>query len=282
MFRLIRTLNNNAALVKNVNGDQAVVMGLGITFQKKKGDIIYDEKIEKIFSLKNEEAKENFLLLLKDVPMDFISATYDIIELLVKEFHYPVQNYLYVTLTDHIYCSYKTIKHGTYQESRLPDISKEYPMEYQMGSIALAELRKRLLNQFPDDEIARIALHFINAKGQDETDSGQLSKNFSRDILEQIKQELSTHGITRQNSNENYYDRLMVHLTYFLNALDRKESQNSSILNIEEQVKQEYPTAYEIGSGIYDLISRETGQGLQAGEKVYLVLHIQRIIDKEE
>lgn len=282
MFRLIRTLNNNAALVKNDKGDQAVVMGLGITFQKKKGDIIYDDNIEKIFSLTNEEAKENFLLLLKDVPMDFISVTYDIIELLIKEFHYPVQNYLYVTLTDHIYCSYKAIKNGTYQESRLPDISKEYPREYQMGSIALAELRKRLLKQFPDDEIARIALHFINAKGQDETDNGYISKDFSKDILEQIEQELSAHGITRQNSNENYYDRLMIHLTYFLNALNRKDSQTNSIVNIEEEVKREYPIAYEIGSGIYDLIARVTGQNLQTGEKVYLVLHIQRIMDRGE
>ncbi|KHD45496.1 PRD domain-containing protein [Streptococcus hongkongensis] len=282
MFRLIRTLNNNAALVKNNNGDQAVVMGLGITFHKKKGDVIYANKIEKIFALKNEEAKENFLLLLKDVPMDFISVTYDIIELLVKEFHYPVQNYLYVTLTDHIYCSYKAIKNGSYQESRLPDISKEYPKEYEMGSIALTELRKRLLKQFPDDEIARIALHFINAKGQDEANSGHLRRDFSREILEQIEQELSAHGITRQNSNENYYDRLMIHLTYFLNTLDRKDSQNNSILNIEDQVKREYPTAYTIGCDIYHLIGQATGQELQAGEKIYLVLHIQRIIDKGE
>ncbi len=37
MFRIIQSLNNNAALVKNEHGEQAVVMGLGITFQKKKG-----------------------------------------------------------------------------------------------------------------------------------------------------------------------------------------------------------------------------------------------------
>ena len=33
MFRIIQSLNNNAALVKNEKGEQAVVMGLGITFQ---------------------------------------------------------------------------------------------------------------------------------------------------------------------------------------------------------------------------------------------------------
>ncbi|HFR3747608.1 TPA: CAT RNA binding domain-containing protein, partial [Streptococcus suis] len=51
MFRIIQSLNNNAALVKNEHGEQAVVMGLGITFQKKKGDLIVKDKIENIFSL---------------------------------------------------------------------------------------------------------------------------------------------------------------------------------------------------------------------------------------
>lgn len=36
MFRIVQALNNNVALVKNEQDDQAVVMGLGIVFQKKK------------------------------------------------------------------------------------------------------------------------------------------------------------------------------------------------------------------------------------------------------
>ena len=40
MFRIVQALNNNVALVKNEQDEQAVVMGLGIVFQKKKGDLI--------------------------------------------------------------------------------------------------------------------------------------------------------------------------------------------------------------------------------------------------
>lgn len=36
MFRIVQVLNNNVALVKNEQDAQAVVMGLGIVFQKKK------------------------------------------------------------------------------------------------------------------------------------------------------------------------------------------------------------------------------------------------------
>lgn len=76
MYRLLKSLNNNVALVKDEQGQQAVVMGLGIIHNKKKGDIIPDARIEKLFSLKNEESKESFLLLLRDMPLDFIKVSY--------------------------------------------------------------------------------------------------------------------------------------------------------------------------------------------------------------
>lgn len=90
MYKLIRSLNNNAALVKDKQNNEAVIMGLGITFQKKKGDLIREEKVEKIFLIKNNETKENLLMLLKDVPLDFVSVTFEVIDQLVAQFHYPV------------------------------------------------------------------------------------------------------------------------------------------------------------------------------------------------
>ncbi len=60
MFRIIQSLNNNAALVKNEKGEQAVVIGLGITFQKKKGDLVVKEKIENIFALKTLKLRKIF------------------------------------------------------------------------------------------------------------------------------------------------------------------------------------------------------------------------------
>ena len=216
MFRIIQSLNNNAALVRNEHGEQAVVMGLGITFQKKKGDLIVKDKIENIFSLKNDEAKENFLTLLKDIPLDFISATYTVINHLVTTYHYPVQEYLYVTLTDHIYCAYQAVLKNTYQESKLPNISAEYPLEYKMAREALAMFREKLLKDFPNDEIGRIALHLINAKGETIHPTSE-EQDISKKIITDVEQILTENGIKRSKENSNFYDRFMIHLSYFLN-----------------------------------------------------------------
>ncbi len=277
MFRIIQSLNNNAALVKNEHGEQAVVMGLGIAFQKKKGDLIVKDKIENIFSLKNDEAKESFLTLLKDIPLDFISATYTVINHLVATYHYPVQEYLYVTLTDHIYCAYQAVLKNTYQESKLSNISAEYPLEYNMAREALAIFREKLLKDFPNDEIGRIALHLINAKGETIHPTSE-EHDISKKIIAEVEQILTENGIKRSKENSNFYDRFMIHLSYFLNYLDRSHQSNESIASLEQYIKLQNPRAYLIGSQIFEMITTLVDEPVNDSERFYIVLHIQRLL----
>lgn len=277
MYRIVQALNNNVALVKNKYGEQAVVMGLGITYKKSKGDLIVSDKIEKVFSLKSSESKENFLTLLRDVPLDFITVTYDVIDSLSSKYHYPVQEYLYVTLTDHIYCSYKAILDNTYQKSDICQLSQEYQEEYQMATEALAIFRSKLLADFPDDEIGKIALHFINAKSL-KVDDKKLKVRTAKTILEQVQKILEQYDIKRTKTNVNFYDRLMVHLTYFIEYLDRSRDDNLSLLEMEYQIKQTYPKAYQIADEIYRIITTETGIDNYRSERFYIALHIQRLL----
>ena len=123
MYRILNPMNHNVSLVRNDKGEEVIVIGKGIAFGKKKGDLIAEDQVEKIFRMKTEESRENFMALLKDVPLDFITVTYEIIDKLSKKYHYPIQEYLYVILTDHIYCSYQALTQGRYKDSNLPDIS---------------------------------------------------------------------------------------------------------------------------------------------------------------
>ena len=42
--------------------------------------------------------------------------------------------------------------------------------------------------------------------------------------------------------------------------------------------KMTYPQAYQIGSDIYHIIAQKTGIDLYRSERVYLMLHIQRLL----
>ena len=258
MYRIVHPMNNNVALAKNEHHEEVMLIGSGIAFNKKKGDVVLESKIEKIFHLRTEESKENFVALLKDVPLDFITITYDIIESLSKKYNYPVQEYIYITLADHIYCAYQAVIQGNYKQSDLPDASDKYPIPYQISKEAVDIYRERILDSFPDDEISRIAFHFINAEGTTST-VGQQHLDQRKELLILVEAELRRNEIRRTQEN-------------------RSRDDNRSLREMETQIRLTYPKAYKIATGIYDIISRETGVDLYQSERVYLVLHIQRLL----
>ena len=57
--------------------------------------------------MKTEESRENFQTLLRDIPLDILTIGYSTIDEVVEKYHFPIQEYLYVTLTDHLYSVYK-------------------------------------------------------------------------------------------------------------------------------------------------------------------------------
>lgn len=96
--------------------------------------------------------------------------------------------------------------------------------------------------------------------------------------MELVEEELSSSGIKRSVDNGNLYDRLMIHLTYLINRLQTNQQDETSLINMEEFVKSDYPQAYQIGQAIYDVIEKELDIDLSRSERVYLVIHIQRLL----
>ena len=277
MYRILKLLNHNVSLVRNPKGEELIVIGKGISFGKKKGDMIPENQVEKIFRMKTEESQENFQALLRDIPLDILTICYGAIDEVIERYHFPIEEYLYVTLTDHIYSVYKKLLNGTYQKSYLPDIFKEYVTEFDMARDTVHILNEKLSVVFPDDEISRIALHYINAKG-DKVVKENVAENVSKRVLDIVETELSKFHIERNAKNSNLYDRLMIHLSYLVNRLQTNNEDMNSLIPLEEHLKLDYPEAYKIGQKIYQVIARELNIDLSRSERVYLTLHIQRLL----
>ena len=159
----------------------------------------------------------------------------------------------------------------------MPDISAKYPIAFQIAKEAFEIYRQKLTDHFPEDEIIRIAYHFINAEGENEVELVE-SIDKRKEILRNVEEVLKSYAIQRTKENNHFYDRFMIHLNYFLDYLDRSRDDNQSLLDMEDHIKQSYPKAFEIGSKIYDVITQYTGLDLYKSERVYLVLHIQRLL----
>ena len=101
-MKIKKILNNNAIISENDQTEEIIITGKGIAFGKKAGDLIDRDKIEKTFILKHNETSEKFKLLLEDIPVDYVSISYEIIEYAKNILNVQFNDFIYVTLTDHL------------------------------------------------------------------------------------------------------------------------------------------------------------------------------------
>ena len=268
-----KIFNNNAIVAKDSDNRELVVMGRGIGFKKSVGEKVDETLIEKTFILKQKDASEKFKLLLEDIPSEYVSICYDIIEDAKNMLNTKLKDYIYVSLTDHIYNAIKMFDEGLENPNPLIwEIKKFYPKEFQVGLKALEFIEDELNKKLPDDEAGNIALHLINA---------QINSSFNKveNVAEQTKKihdilniVMYTYGIVLDEKSISY-ERFITHLRFFFQRLNKKEQVKEVDDYLFKKVKTKYKKAYDCMLKIEKYLETE----LSNEEKLYLTLHIQRV-----
>lgn len=273
-MRIKKSFNNNVVLVTDSEGNEKVVMGKGLSFKKSVGDVIDEKLVEKEFIFKGGDVSERFKLLLDDVPEELISLSYDIVEYIKNSINLKLNDYIYITLTDHINNAIKLYKEGMEINNPLKwEIKKLYPKEFKAGIKAIEYIEDEFDIDLSEDEACNIAMHIINAEvngfGDSLEDVSSMSKKIG-DILNIVKY---TYGINLDEGSISY-ERFITHLKFFFKRLEIKGTQNSD--NEEfllSQVKEKYQNAYNCMLKIQKYLDTD----LNSEEMLYLTLHIQRI-----
>ncbi|ABR35403.1 MULTISPECIES: BglG family transcription antiterminator LicT [Clostridium] len=272
-----KIFNNNAILAKDLSKQEIVIMGRGVGFKKSVGDQVDENLIEKTFILKQKDASEKFKLLLEDIPTEHVSLCYDIIEYAKNMLSVELNDYIYITLTDHISYALKLFDEGLNRPNALIwEIKKFYPKEFEIGLKALDLIQSETNKKLPEDEAGNIALHLINAQtnnsGNKVEDIAHQTKMI-QDILNIIKY---TYNIALNEKSLNY-ERFVTHLRFFFQRLSKNEKMEKEEDDfLLKQVKTKYKKAYECMLKIQKYLEKE----LSDEEQLYLTIHIQRVTQR--
>ncbi|MBE7899291.1 PRD domain-containing protein [Paenibacillus polymyxa] len=271
---ITKIFNNNAIIAKDSKRHEFVVMGRGIAFKKNAGEQVEEHLIEKVFVLKQKDASEKFKLLLEDVPTEYVSLCYDIIEYGKSILEAQLSDYVYVSLTDHMNNAFKMFDEGFKNANPLIwEIKKFYPKEFGVGLKALEFIEDETGKRLSEDEAGNIALHLINAQVNSSyhkvANVAQQTQKI-QDILNIIKY---SYNITLDEHSTSY-ERFITHLRFFFQRLIQKEKK----LALEDdfllrQVKAKYKKAYNCMLKIEKYLDTV----LSDEEKLYITIHIQRV-----
>lgn len=267
-----KVLNNNVVTIID-NNQESVVMGRGIAFQKKKGDEIDEDKIEKIFILKDKSINKKLIDLINDISVENLEIVEEIIKYAENKLDTKLNENIYLTLTDHIGFAISRLKNNLEMKNALLwDIKRLHKEEFSIGLKALEIIKDRLDVELPEDEAASIALHILNAElNQDMPDVVNMI-NLIDEILKIVKYHFN---IDFDEESINYY-RFITHLKFFAQRLTSGRYYEDN--ELFEMIKLKYPKAYKCTKKIEGFIKQKYDNTLTKEEKLYLTVHIARVI----
>lgn len=277
-MKVKKVINNNILCVVDENGNELIVTGRGLGFQRYRGETIDSAQVERTYRMEEKSGQRKLRELVEQIPIEHLDLTEELIAHMKEQIPQKLNESLLVTLADHISFAIKRKQDGIEFSNPLSgSIMCYYPTEYQLGQYCLRVIRERLGVRLHEDEASFIALHIVNA---------ELNTNMSEmyDITKLIDGILAVvEDFYRKQFNRESLDfnRFVVHLRYFAQRLfqgktmEDKQDENDELFRqlIMKNCKEHFECAQRIAAYIRNTYHKE----LSNEELTYLTIHLKRI-----
>ncbi|MEN8078569.1 PRD domain-containing protein [Clostridioides difficile] len=274
-MEIIKVMNNSLVFVKDNNDNEIIVMGKGIGFMKKVGESIDSTKIEKVFTLKDDDAKKKYFRSMEDISSEYVDITNDIVRYATDKLKCKLNDNVFISLIDHISFAIERYNNNVSLQNRLLwEVKKFYPEEFKVGLYAVNKINDVLNISLPEEEAGNIAFHIVNAQSDNaKMENTILMVKMMKDILNIIKYDLK---ITLDKDSLSY-SRFITHLQFFLQRVIEgklSESKNSFIL---EQIESQYSDKVNCARNIKNYVEKLLNIEVSDDEVLYLSMHIIRV-----
>lgn len=274
MFRITKVINNNFVCSVDDKGEEIILRGSGIGFQKKTGEPVEDSKVEKIYSMSSKSTLSKLQSLVNDIPLEHVEVCTEIIEDIKRRFTKKLNDNIYITLTDHLsFAIERQHLKLEYKNALLWEIKRFYPEEYKLGLHALDIIEKRLGVRLLEDEAGFIALHIVNAELDTNMSDMMKITKLIQDVLD-ITKEYYKLAIDEESL---HYERFITHLKYFGQRLFNNKTVPDQDFALQEMIKTNYEKDYQCAQIINQYVKENFNRELTGEEMMFLTIHLKRI-----
>lgn len=268
-LEIYKVINNNVVSAFDEDGQEIIVTGKGIGFAKKSGQTIQLNNKLKIFRIQDEDALNQFKSLLKNLSLEHLQVSNDIISHAQNVLKVNLNQNIYLTLTDHINFAIQRFRVGMkFQNVISNEVKIFYPIEYEIGKYALQLIKERTDVQLPTDEASSIAMHIINAEY-----STQMKDIYTiTDLLPEIISNISSQLNIQFEESDPTWDWIISNLKFFLHRIFGNQSGNSNEEALCQFVQQNYPQEYKCSQQIASLIRSKLNYHIPEDDITYLAI----------
>lgn len=278
---VMKKVNNNVAVCMDGSGRELIAFGKGIGFPTMPYELTDLSRIDRTFY----DVDSQYLPLLSDIPGDVIELTAKMMDEIQDKLPYELNPNIVLTLADHIAFAIERSKKGIYvQMPSVYEMEQTYPLEIRIGRRFCSAVQRCFHVRLPKDEVQGIAMHFINAKNGESHGGTLPAEDFNQkydEMLEQtteiVEWEMGIH-VVRDSFN---YARFATHLQYLLRRLFTEQYLDTDNAQMYDSIRSEYPEVAACVDKIDESYQRNWSVVLTDEEKLYLIMHINRVCAKE-
>lgn len=273
-----KILNNNVVVVLDEKQREQIVMGRGIAFKKKVGDEILQEQVDKTFTMNNQDISTKFQELVADIPLEYMELSDEIIDYAKTHLGKKLNESIYLSLSDHIYTAVqRTLEGVVVKNALLWDIRRFYKEEFCIGKKALEMIHEKVHVELMNDEAGFIALHIVNAEMDEDI---QTVYDITK-VMQEIANIVKYFFQMEFDEDSVYYYRFITHLKFFAQRLvSGNEYQDENDDDLLEVIRVKYKNAYACVNTVADFIKKKYAYEISDEERLYLTIHIARIVYK--
>lgn len=280
LYVINKILNNNVVISQDKEKHEIIIMGAGIGFGKHIRDTVNQEKILKVYELRNTAFKNRFETLTAEIPFECFQLTEKIITYAENMLHQKLKDGLVLALADHIHFAVGQMQSGQQRASLMnEEIKRLYRDEYNVGIDAVKIINDFYHIKLLPYEAASIAFHLINAESNNRGDDINTILTGTNEILRIIE---AAMGIKLREDSHSY-SRLVIHLKYFMKRViiehdDCKEQFDTVLFNESDE---QFILVKKCLDNVNDYLKEKFSYELIEAERIYLLLHITRVLQND-
>ena len=280
-MEILKVLNNNVVIVLNEENEEVILMGNGLGFQMKPGSEVNTEKVEKIFKLENQMESEQIKQLFAEIPEEIIDISYKILSDAKETLNKELNESYFIAIADHIHSSIQRYqKNIQVKNFLLWDIKRFFSTELEIARKAIQMVNEQLHVSLTDDEAGFLALHITNAQIDNQNEDAISLTQLMEEILTVIKYTLRISFA----ENDIYFQRFITHLKFFTEQVLKSDAAPQAEDQVQnelfELVTSQYPEAFVATKKVAELLENRRNYTMSKDEKVYITIHLARILDK--
>ena len=274
-MRIIKIFNNNIVATRSENGEEMILTGAGIGFQKKLGDLVAKDRIEKVYEVR-EDGKDRLYRPFGDTPMELIDAAQKIRDRAKDELGIQMTLQALVGMIDHITYAVERKKSGLeIPNLMLHEIKSLYPEEFQVGLLGLQFIQDATGVLLSEHEAGYVTMHMVNASLGENKESISKIFLFTSGIVDIIEDVFDIDF----DEDEISLARLNSHLKFLAKRILLKQpSTEDQVEDFYEMFMKKDKRYKAVEKKIKMFVYKNFHHEVTLQEMVYLMVHINKAI----